>query len=100
MLAAQALRLIRPDRIVVMIEETQSVIELHLKYPLTPDQIAKARSLLSPLKPVPVTVNPGDYREGVFWDSELGPMRIKTETRERMPYRQPPVKRGSNQTSI
>lgn len=100
MLAAHALRMIRPDRIVVMLDETQSVIELHLKEPLTPDQIAKARCYMTPLMPVPVIVIPGQYNSGVFWNSSIGPIRFQTVVRPRVQYGRPPVKRDSIQASI
>lgn len=100
MLAAHAIRVIKPDRVVVMLEGTRSVVELQLSQPMGPEQLAKARSLMSPLRPVPVLVTPGSYHAGVFWDSEMENLRFSTVVRPRVKYGRAAVKRGSNQGSI
>ena len=87
MLAAQALRVIRPDRVVVMLEETRSVVELQLSQPLSKEQLARARSLLSPLSPVPVMEKPGEFHAGVFYGSSVEDMRFRIAARPRVPYK-------------
>ena len=87
MLAAHALRVIGPDRIVVRLDSTFSVIEMQLRDALAPDVLAKARTFVGPFKPVPVSVRPGEYRGGVFWGSEIGAMEFPAEARPRVNYK-------------
>jgi hypothetical protein len=87
MFAAQVLRVIHADRIVVSLNDTLSVIELQLSTPLSPEVLAKARSAVDPCRPVPAQVSPGSYRGGVFWGSYVAPLDIPSVERPRADYR-------------
>ena len=87
MFAAQVLRVIQADRIVVSLNDTLSVIELQLSTPLSPEVLAKARSAVDPCRPVAAQVSPGNYRDGVFWGSYVGPLDIPSVVRPRADYR-------------
>ena len=91
MLAAHAVRVISADRIVVCINSTQSMVELQLEKPLSPEQLAKARCYVGPFKPLPLAVRPGQYRAGVFWDSEIGALEFAPAGGPRVQYKKPPT---------
>lgn len=67
------LRVAGPDRVVVCLDDTSAVVEMQLSRGLTPAEMARARSGVSPLIPlrVRVRVSPADYADQVFWRSDM-----------------------------
>lgn len=71
----------------VSLDDTQAVVELQLAEPLAPDTLARARCAIGPFRPLPVSVQPGGYRAGVFWASALAPLAFPAAPRQRVSHK-------------
>ena len=65
----KVVRALARDRLVVVVEEHGSVLEIQLDAPLGKDEFTRALCTLSPFQPASALVNLGDYSKGVFYGS-------------------------------
>jgi len=68
----QVLRVIAPNRVIVTLEPSRSVVELHLREPIPDERLSLARTATA-LNPFRADwIEPGPYLEGRFVDSDVG----------------------------
>jgi hypothetical protein len=83
---ANILRVKSPKVLVVILEETGSIVELTLKIPLSLTHYAHAK-LITPFTPRAAHVTLGFYKDNAFHDSEVMPVSGWSNPAPRMNYR-------------